>query len=545
MFDAVLHPRRRSLLLAMAGVPVLLTACAKTEGGGSDGGGGSADGITAGTTDKVTALDPAGAYDNGSFMVWTQCYGHLLNIEIGSTDGMPKPDLAESAEFTGDTDYTVVLKDGLTFANGNPLTSKDVKHSFDRQLAIADPNGPSSLLANLDSVEAVDDKTVVFHLKEPKDQTFPYVLSSPAGPIVEAASFPADKLLADADIVKAKAFCGPYTITSFKLNELVAYEAFDGYKGLYGAPKATSVSTTYYADANNMKLDVQQGNVDVVYRSLSATDVDSLKKDSKVTVHDGPGGEIRYIVFNFDTMPFGAKTAEADPAKAKAVRQAAADLIDRAAIAKDVYKDTFTPLFGYIPDGLPGAGSQFKTNYGDGAGGPDAAKAKGRLEAAGVPTPVKLSLQYNPDHYGESSGDEYAAVKAQLEKDGLFEVDLQSTEWVQYSKDRVADVYPAYQLGWFPDYSDADTYLSPFFMIDNFLVNHYANEQVDQLITQQRSTDDAAAREALFGQIQDLVSEDVSTLPLLQGSQIAVSVKELQGVKLDSSFKFRYGPLSK
>ncbi|NEJ54601.1 peptide ABC transporter substrate-binding protein, partial [Rhizobium leguminosarum] len=127
---------------------------------------------------------------------------------------------------------------------------------------------------------------------------------------------------------------------------LVAYEAFDGYKGLYGAPKATSVSTTYYADANNMKLDVQQGNVDVVYRSLSATDVDSLKKDSKVTVHDGPGGEIRYIVFNFDTMPFGAKTAEADPAKAKAVRQAAADLIDRAAIAKDVYKDTFTPLFG-------------------------------------------------------------------------------------------------------------------------------------------------------------------------------------------------------
>ena len=55
-------------------------------------------------------------------------------------------------------------------------------------------------------------------------------------------------------------------------------------------------------------------------------------------------------------------------------------------------------------------------------------------------------------------------IKDQLEASGLFTVDLQSTEWVQYSKDRVADVYPAYQLGWFPDYSDADNYLTPFFL---------------------------------------------------------------------------------
>ena len=43
-------------------------------------------------------------------------------------------------------------------------------------------------------------------------------------------------------------------------------------------------------------------------------------------------------------------------------------------------------------------------------------------------------------------------------------MNLQSTAYVQYSKDRVKDVYPAYQLGWFPDYSDADDYLTPFFL---------------------------------------------------------------------------------
>ncbi|MGO1355214.1 MAG: ABC transporter substrate-binding protein [Brachybacterium tyrofermentans] len=547
MFDAAFTPKRRTVLLSLAGIPVLLSACAKTtdDGGGSGGGGDAEGALTVGTTDKVTALDPAAAYDNGSSTVWTQVYGYLMNTKIGSEDGKPEPDLAESAEFTSDNIYTVTLQEGLTFANGNELTSEDVKHTFDRQLKIADPNGPSSLLGNLEKVEAVDDLTVEFHLKEPGDQTFPYVLCSPAGPIVDADVFPADAVLPDDEIVSGKAFCGPYQIATWKLNELVSYEAFEGYKGLFGAPASTKVSMSYYADQNNMKLDIQQGNIDCVWRSLSATDIEDLSKDDAVTVHDGPGGEIRYIVFNFDTMPYGAKTEDADPKKSQAVRQAAADLIDRQAIATSVYKDTYTPLYSYIPEGLPGNGTQFQDLYGDGKGGPDAAKAKQRLEDAGVEIPVKLSLQYNPDHYGSSSGDEYAAVKAQLEEGELFVVDLQSTEWVQYSTDRTTDVYPAYQLGWFPDYSDADNYLTPFFLTDNFLVNHYSNDEVNDLIAQQRGTADPAEREALFVKIQDIVADEISTLPLLQGAQIAVSTSEVQGVTLDSSFKFRLAPLSK
>ncbi|MFC7458195.1 ABC transporter substrate-binding protein [Brachybacterium sp. GCM10030267] len=546
MFDAAFTPKRRTVLLTAAGAPLLLSACAQTsEDGGSGGGGGGEGALTVGTTDKVTALDPAAAYDNGSSTVWAQVYGYLLNTSIGSEDGAPEPDLAETAEFTSENVFTVTLQEGLTFANGNELTSEDVKHSFDRQLAIADPNGPSSLLANLDSVEAVDDLTVEFHLKEPNDQTFPYVLTSPAGPIVDADVFPADEVLPDNDIVSEKAFCGPYQITRWKLNELVSYEAFEDYKGLFGKPSSSSVSMTYYADQNNMKLDIQQGNIDCVWRSLSATDIEDLEGDDAVAVHEGPGGEIRYIVFNFNTMPYGAETEDADPAKAKAVRQAAADLIDRQAIATEVYKDTYTPLYSYIPEGLPGNGTQFQDLYGDGSGGPDPAKARQRLEDAGVEIPVNLSLQYNPDHYGNSSGDEYAAVKAQLEADELFVVDLQSTEWVQYSEDRTADVYPAYQLGWFPDYSDADNYLSPFFPEDNFLVNHYSNPEVDKLIAQQRGTQDEAEREELFVQIQDIVADEISTLPLLQGAQIAVSTADLQGVTLDSSFKFRLAPLAK
>jgi peptide/nickel transport system substrate-binding protein len=532
-----------------AGAGIAITAMALTACGGGDGNGGSGGSsggaLTIGTSDKITSIDPAGSYDNGSFAVMNQVYPFLLNFPLGSPD--PQPDIAESADFSSPTDYTVKLKSGLKFANGHELTSSDVKFTFDRMVKINDPNGPASLLGNLGSVDATDDTTVVFHLKSPNDQTFAQILAGPAGPIVDEEVFSPDAVTSDEDIAKAKPFAGQYTITSYEKNNLIQYEANSDYQGLLGKPKTDKVNVKYYADASNLKLDVQQGNIDVAFRSLTATDIDDLRKDDKVKVVDGPGGEIRYIVFNFNTMPFGATTPEADPAKALAVRQAVADLIDRDEIADQVYKGTYKPLYSFVPDGLTGATQPLKELYGDGSGGPDADKAAQRLQAAGVQTPVELNLQWNPDHYGPSSGDEYALIKDQLEANGLFKVNLQSTEYVQYVKDRTADVYPEYQLGWFPDYPDADNYLTPFFRTENFLGNHYSNPQVDSLITQQVGTADPAARQALIEQIQQLEAQDLSTVPYLQGSQVAVTGADVQGAQdtLDASFKFRYGALSK
>ncbi|MBF6672521.1 ABC transporter substrate-binding protein [Glutamicibacter sp. FBE19] len=533
------------LAAAVVGISALaLTGCTSaSEDSNSGGSGESSAPITLGTTDKVTSLDPAGSYDNGSFMVMNQIFPFLLNSEPGSPE--PSMSLAESAEFTTPTEYTVKLKSGLKWANGHDLDSKDVKFTFDRQLKIADPNGPSSLLGNVESIEAPDATTVVFKLKVGNDQTFPQVLTSPVGPIVDDEVFPADKLLEDQKIVEGKAFGGQYVIDSYSKNNLISFSANDSYAGVLGKPANSKAAIKYYADANNLKLEVQEGKIDVAWRSLTPTDIEDLGKDENLAVHKGPGGELRYIVFNFDTMPYGAKTADADEAKSLAVRQAAAHLVDREAIAKNVYKDTYTPAYSYVPQGFTGAAEPLKDMYGT-DGKPDAANAKKVLEDAGVETPVKLALQYNPDHYGPNSGDEYALVEKQLEADGLFDVDLKSTEWVTYQKQRVTD-YPAYQLGWFPDYSDADNYLSPFFAKDNFLSNNYDNPEVDKLIADQRGMTDAGERTAAIGKLQTMVAEDLSTLPLLQGSQVAVAGKDVKDVDktLDASFKFRLGVLSK
>lgn len=206
--------------VGLAGLTMLAAAgCGSGRTGGDSGGAG----LVVGTTDKIFALDPAAAYDNGSLLVETQVYQFLMNFAPG--EAVPKPDAAQKCGFSSPTVYSCTLKPNLKFANGNPLTANSVKFSFDRMLKINDPNGPASLLGNLDHTDAVDATTVNFTLKVANDQTFPAILPTQAGPIVDEKVFPADKLLDDDAIWKAKPFSGPYSITSYDKNKLVSYQA--------------------------------------------------------------------------------------------------------------------------------------------------------------------------------------------------------------------------------------------------------------------------------------------------------------------------------
>ncbi|WP_425577727.1 ABC transporter substrate-binding protein [Nocardia callitridis] len=492
-------------------------------------------GVVAGTTDRIFSLDPAAAYDNGSLVAETQIYSYLLNFAPGSDT--VEPDAAEKCEFTAPAVYSCTLKAGLTFANGHPLTAKSVKFSMDRMLGINDPNGPASLLANLDKTDVVNDRTVAFTLKVANDQTFPSLLATQVGPIVDEAVFPADKIMPDEDVVAAKGYSGPYTIASYDKNKLVEYQAFPGYRGILGTPKTQRVAAKYYATTDNMKLDLQNGALDVGYRSFSPTDVESLRGAKNLTVHEGPGGELRYIVFNLKTMPGST------PEQKLAIRRAVSTVIDREALAQNVYKQTYIPAYSFVPEGIPGATTPIADIYGTAA---DPKKAAEVLADAGVTGPVELNLQYNPDHYGPSSSEEYAAIKAQLEGSGLFRVNLQSTEWVTYQKERAQDSYPLYQFGWFPDFPDADNYVSPFFGPNNFLQSHFEDPGVNARLIAESTQPDKQKRLEQIGELQTFIAQNfLPIVPLLSGKQVAVSDADVQGVTLDSSFKFRYTTLSK
>src|SRR3954453_14414945 len=449
---------------------------------------GNADTYIVGTTDPVVSLDPAGAYDLGSQQLIGNIYQNLLAIPAGGNK--PEPDAAESCEFSDPKTYVCKLKADLKFSSGDPLTSEDVKFSLDRQLKIADPSGPSSLLGSLDSVEATDPTTVTMKLKK-ADGTWPFILTHNVAAIVPNEIYPADAKQPDDKAVGS----GPYKLDKYTPNQQAVFSTNPNYNGPNKAV-TPNVIVQYFEQASALKLAVEQGDVDIAYRSLSPTDLEALKSGGKgVNVVDGAGTEIRYIVFNVDKKPYDNI----------AVRKAIAQIIARDAIAQTVYKGTVSPLYSTMPKALPGAKESFKDAFGD----PDPAKAKAILDEAGIKTPVAVDGWYTPTHYGPVEGDLWNEIKRQLEASQLFTVKLDSTEWDQYKDEAFAKhTYYFYGLGWFPDYPDGDNYLAPFMRDGGFFQNGYTNKDVNDALDTELGSDDQDKRTEAFGTVQDAEAKD-------------------------------------
>jgi len=516
------HVRRlgiAAVLIAALGVAV--AAC------GSSGGGGGV--IIRGTTDEPVSYDPAGAYDLPSYDVIYAIYQNVMTIPAG--ESTPVPEAAQSCDYTDPKTYKCTLKDGLTFSDGSALTSKDVKFSFDRNVKIEDPNGGSSLLANMKSVDAPDPKTVIFNLKTP-DATWPFILTTGSAAIVPD-SYPADKLQASEDVIGS----GRYALKSYDPGTQTVLTKSDGYTGSDPAEN-DQVIIQCYKTSSDLALALKNGEVNIAYRSLSPTDIKSLEGQDGLQIVSGNGIEIRYIVFNEDLQPGD------NDAQKLAVRQAVAYTIDRDAIASKVYEGTVEPLYSMVPQGLKYATEPFKSEYGT---SPDVNKAKQVLQQAGVKTPVPMEIWYTPSHYGPVSADEYAEIKSQLDDSGLFDVTLKSTEWNQYSTAAFTDKYPVYQLGWFPDYPDADDYTASFYSKDSFLNAHYSNPEMEKLLAQEKASTNDAERSKAFSQIQDIGAKDVPTIPVWQGKQEAAAQDDIHGIEetFDPSFIFRYWLISK
>jgi peptide/nickel transport system substrate-binding protein len=485
--------------------------------------------LVVGTTDKVYALDPAGEFDVGSGTITTEIYATLLDHPAGSN--LLQPSLAVSSGFASPTEYKVTLKPGLKFANGDSLTSADVVFSFERQLKIASPSGPSSLLYDLASVRAVNPTSVLFQLKSANDEAFPQVLASAAGFIVDHAVFSATSVTPDSVILAKKPYDGLYTIASYQANQLVQLQANPRYQGVLGTPGFGAVDLRFYASEDNLKLDLQQGNIDLAARTLSVTDLASLARQPGLKVYTGAATGMQYLVFNFKTQPYGTATLDASPVRALAVRQAVADLIDRNVISSQVYKGTRQPLYTFLPAAVPTGSPLLKGLYGNGNGGPDLAKAQAVLNAARVATPVMLNIQYNTDHYGAESADAFALIASQLNASGLFDASLRSTEWNQYLKLVAANAFQEYEFGWYADFLDAEDFYLPLYGPQGFIDNNFYDAPFLSLMEKQATATSAGTRAALSLQVQQQLAAQLPIIPLVQISASVAADGKVTGVQ--------------
>lgn len=253
-----------------------------------------------------------------------------------------------------------------------------------------------------------------------------------------------------------------------------------------------------------------------------------------------------------EAAPSTEETAEETSAEAtsssflwtKELREAVAAAIDREVIVDRVFEGRNTPAYGMVPPSYPYATEPFLDKYGT----RDLELAKQLLQTAGYSedNPFTFDLWYPPEHYGTTTADVMQVIKEQLEETGMMVVNLKSQNWAEYVNGFVAGEAPFFMLGWFPDFTDPDNWLTPFASClqspDNGV--NYCNPEMDALLTAAATSTDPAERETLYQQIGELYADDVPTIPLFWEPEYITSRTGIEGIAIGGSFEFNYNVLS-
>lgn len=228
----------------------------------------------------------------------------------------------------------------------------------------------------------------------------------------------------------------------------------------------------------------------------------------------------------------------------KNLREAVAAAIDREVIVDRVFEGRNIPAYHMVPTGYPYATEPFLDKYGvrDLDMAIELVKSEGYTED----NPFTFTLWFPPEHYGTTTADVMQVIKEQIEETGVMKVELKSMNWAEYVNGFFAGELPVFMLGWFPDFADPETWLSPFASClqspDNGV--NYCNPEMDKLLVSAASSSDPAVREDLYAQIGELYADEVPTIPLFWEPEFISYRDGVQGVVVGAPFEFNYHVLS-
>lgn len=323
----------------------------------------------------MRGLDPHEINQLEAAEVVANLYDRLISLPPDDIT-KPQPSLAESWAISDDgKTFTFKIRQGVTFHSGNPVTARDVEWSLHRLVKLG--LAPSTDLRqwgfsakNVDQlIRATDDQTLVLETPEVwNPNLILYSLASYSTSIVDSkflASKEKDGDWARNYLQTADAGSGPYSLVTWRSNQLLIADAFTDY--WKGEPAMKRVYMGHVPESSAQRLQIDAGDVDVATR-LSSTDLSGLERDGKVTVQKVPGFGFYYLALNQkDEILSNPK-----------VREAFRYLIDYDGLAGSVMKYYGIKQQTIIPGGLPGASADMPYKL-------DIDKAKQLLAEAGYP----------------------------------------------------------------------------------------------------------------------------------------------------------------
>lgn len=231
-----------------------------------------------------TNLDPRVGLDGQSERIGELIFDALLTRDEHFN---VMPGLAESWDTPTPLTYVFHLRHGVRFHDGHPLTSKDVKWTFDSLLQGKIRSTKSASYRYVDRIDAPDDFTVIFRLKEPFAALL-WNVSEGASGIVPYGALD--------EITRRPIGSGPFHFVSAETDKEVVLERNNDYWGK--KPRLKRIRFAVVPDTTTRALELRKGSADLAINALSFDMVLTLEREPNLKVEQGPGSVLVYLAFN-------------------------------------------------------------------------------------------------------------------------------------------------------------------------------------------------------------------------------------------------------
>ncbi len=465
----------------------------------------SAASLSVGLQDDPDALDPAQGGTYAGRVVFEALCDKLVDV---NKDLEIVPKLATEWSWNDDsTQLTLKLREGVVYHDGTTFDAASVKANIERMQTLDDSKRKGELLP-IKEVEVVDPQTVIFKLDAPFAPLLS-VLTDRAGMMVSTVAAEAA-----GDTFAAAPVCsGPFKFAERKARDSIKLEKFADYWNA-SSIGYDSIEYLILPDSTVRLSRLQAGDLDVAER-IAPTDLQTVKSDSRLALHESPGLGISHLFINVRNDSGSALATHPE------LRKALELSLDRAAINQVAFNGAFTadnqmltPLSPFHSKDLA-----MPTR--------DLDKAKELIAQSGVEAPA-IEITYE----NSLTDGRVAQIIQAMAGEAGFKVELLPLETSSAIERYLAGNFQLYIGNW-SGRADPDPTLNTFFGSKGSQnLNGYSNPELDKLLADARSEVRQEQRIALYTKINEILLADLPTIPLYHPSWIYGAQAGVEGIEI-------------
>ncbi|WP_127356744.1 peptide ABC transporter substrate-binding protein [Actinacidiphila soli] len=524
---------------ACAATTVVLAATVTACGGGGGGGGGgsSATGVlSASWTDPQNPLEPANTNEVQGGKVLSMIFRGLKKYDpqTGAAQNM----IASSIGTKDSQNFTIKLKNGWTFSNGQKVTSASFIDAWNYAAVTSNKQINASFFSYIDGFDKVHPETgspsakTMSGLKKTGDLSFTVKLNQKFSTWPDTLGYSAFMPLPQSFFTDHAGWLqkpignGPYEVQSYTRGTGIKLRKWSGYKGDDKAVNG-GVDLQVYTDNNTAYTDLQAGNLDLV-DDIPATQLKNVKSDLGGRYLNTPAGIIQTLGFPlYDKNWKGANSAK--------VRQGISMAINRPQITKTIFQNTRTPATDWTSPVLGSAGG-----YQSGVCGSvctyNPTQAKKLIKDGGGIPGGTLKIGYNADTGSHKDWVDAVcnSINNALGNDNACVGSPTGTFADFRNKITNKQMTGPFRAGWQMDYPLIQDFLQPLYYTGaSSNDSHFSNAAFDKLVDQANAENDSAKAVLKFQDAERILAQEVPAIPLWYQNGSAGWSSRLSNVALD------------